>query len=140
MTSRLRSERGEALVEALLLLSGALLPLFALIALAAQLELARLNVDQAARDAARAASQQATQPATLHAAETAVQRAQQQGHSRLVLQLQGTLTPGTTLTASVSTSVALLPGLPLFGSLGTVSIRGQASIPVDRYRSLIARP
>ena len=134
--AKLAAERGEALVEALLLLAGALLPLLALIALAARLELARLRVDQAALDAARAASRQASQAAAESAAAQTLARAQRDGVGRLSLQLDGRLVPGDTLTATVTSHVQLLPGLDLLGRLGAVTVHAQARVPVDRYRSL----
>ena len=133
---RRSSERGEALVEALLLLAGALLPLLALIALTARLELARLAVDQTARDAARAASQAATGAAASAAAQSALRRAQQESANQLTLSLRGTLVRGGAFTASVSSTVNLAGLGSLLGQFGSVRVSGQATVPVDRYRSL----
>jgi hypothetical protein len=129
-------ERGEALVETLLLLAGALLPLLALIALTARLELARLSVDQTARDAARAASQATSGPAASAAAQSALRRAQQHSTNQLTLSLRGQLVRGGAFTATVTSSVDLAALGPLVGALARVRISAQATIPVDRYRSL----
>lgn len=130
------NETGEALVETLLLLAGALLPLLALIALSARLELARLGVDQTARDVARAASQAATAAAASAAAQAALRQAQQEGPNQLTLSLRGQLVRGGAFTATVTSSVELAGLGSLLGRLASVRISGQATIPVDRYRSL----
>jgi len=134
--SRSANESGEALVETLLLLAGALLPLLALIALSARLELARLGVDQTARDAARAASQAATSAGATAAAQSALRRAQQQSPNQLTLTLRGQLVRGGAFTATVTSTVELAGLGSLLGRLASVRISGQATIPVDRYRSL----
>jgi len=130
-------QRGEAIIETLLLLAGALLPLLALIGLTARLELARLGVDQTARDAARAASQAATSTAATAAAQSALRRAQQQSPNPLTLTLRGQLVRGAAFTATVTTTVNLAGGPDSWlGSFASVRISGHATIPVDQYRSL----
>ena len=130
------NQRGEAIIETLLLLAGALLPLLALIGLTARLELARLGVDQTARDAARAASQAATSTAATAAAQSALHRAQQQSPNELTLTLRGQLVRGEAFTATVTSTVNLAGPGSWLGPLASVRISGQATIPVDQYRSL----
>jgi hypothetical protein len=52
---RLRDEKGQGLISALILLAGVLVPLLFLVPLFARLEQGRLAAEQAARDAVRAA-------------------------------------------------------------------------------------
>ena len=132
---RLRREEGQGIVQALLLLAGVLLPLMFLIALFGRIEQGRLAVEQTARDAARAASQAASQPAAEQAANQALARAQEQTGLPLSLNLQGELQRGATFTATTNVEVGLAD-LPFFGRLGTVTLHGQARVPVDQYRSL----
>jgi hypothetical protein len=136
--SRLRrDESGEGLISGLILLAGAMLPLMFLVAIFGRIEGARLTVQQAARDAVRSAVQAPTPAQARADAQAAVGRAQggQRG-GQLRLALDGDLQPGEVMTAGVSTSVAV-GTIPLIGSIGTVSVTGRASAPVDRYRSVL---
>jgi hypothetical protein len=132
---RLQREEGQGIVQALLLLVGVLLPLMFLVALFGRVEQGRLAAEQTARDAVRAASQAGSQPAAEQAANDAVARAQQQTGLPFSLNLHGELQRGAVLTASTSVEVGLVD-LPFFGWLGTVTLHGQARVPVDQYRSL----
>jgi hypothetical protein len=134
---RLRDESGEGLISGLILLAGVMLPLMFLIAVFGRLELAHLMAQQAARDAVRSAVQAPTPVQARTNAQAALARARSgHGGSRLRLALDGELRPGEVMTARVSTSVAL-GHVPLIGSIGTVSVTGRASAPVDRYRSVL---
>jgi len=136
--SRLRrDESGEGLISGLILLAGVMLPLMFLIAVFGHLEVARLTAQQAARDAVRSAVQAPTPAQARANAQDAVRRARGgQGGGQLRLALDGDLQPGEVMTARVSTSVAV-GTIPLIGRIGTVSVTGRASAPVDRYRSVL---
>ena len=133
--ARLPCDCGQGLISSLLLLGGVLIPLLFLVPLFARLELARLAADQAARDAARSAVH-ATGPADAEAAaQAAVARARGATGVPLRLSLGGQFSRGGVLRANVSARVTL-GRLPVLGSFGTVVVHGDASAPVDRYRSL----
>ena len=134
---RLRDERGQGLITALILLAGVLLPLLFLVPLFARLEQGRLAAEQAARDAVRAAVEAPNPDAARAAAATALARARAQTGQPLRLELNGQFARGGVLTARVRTSVALA-SLPLVGRFGTIELDGRASAPVDRYRSLLS--
>lgn len=131
----LRDDTGEGLISGLILLAGAMLPLMFLIAVFGRLEIARLAAQQAARDAVRSAVQAPTPGQARSNAQAAVERAQAGG--RLRLALAGTFQPGDVMTADVTTSVPV-GTIPLIGAIGTVTVSGRASAPVDRYRSILA--
>ena len=133
LVARLGGERGEGLVVAPLLLAGVLLPLLLLVPLFARLELARLAVERAARDAARAAVQASSEAGAQEAARLALARAQDGTHLPLRLTVAGRLMRGETIVARVSAEVPLAH---LLGRVGSVIVQGSATIPVDRYRSL----
>ena len=84
---RLRSERGEGIVSALMLLSGVLIPLIFLVPLLGRLEQGRLATGQAARAAVRAAAESASAGAAQVAAQQ--QLADEQAQTQTPLQLQG---------------------------------------------------
>lgn len=132
---RLRSDNGQGMVQALLLLVGVLLPLLFLVALFGRIEQGRLAAEQTARDAVRAASEAPSQAAAQQAAEDALDRAQQQTGLPLTLSLDGSLERGATLTAATSVQVSLAD-LPFFGRFGTITVHGSARSPVDEYRSI----
>jgi Flp pilus assembly protein TadG len=136
--SRLRrDESGEGLISGLILLAGVMLPLMFLIAIFGHLEASRLAAQQAARDAVRSAVQAPTPAQARTDAQAAVRRARGgQGGGELRLALDGDLEPGEVMTARVSTSVAV-GVIPLIGTIGTVTVSGRASAPVDRYRSVL---
>jgi hypothetical protein len=136
LRSRLCCERGQGLVSGLLLLAGVLLPLLFLVPLFARLEQGRLAAEQAARDAVRAAVQAPTPDAAQAAAQTALARAQGQTGTPLELSLSGTFARGALLHARARAEVPLA-SLPLVGRFGTITVHGDASAPVDRYRSLL---
>ena len=135
LRERLGHEEGQGIVSALLLLSGVLLPLMFLVALFGRIEQGRLAADQTAQQAVRAASLAPTQTAAEQAVETAVAQAREQTGLPLDASLQGNLQRGATLTALATVQVPLTR-LPFFGSLGTITIHGQAQAPVDQYRSI----
>lgn len=135
----LRDESGEGLVSGLLLLAGVLLPLMFLVAVFGRLGSARLDAQQTARDAVRSAVLAPTPAAAEAAASAAVARASTQSGARLRLALDGRFEPGEVMTARVSTSVPV-GSIPLIGDIGTVVVRGRASAPVDRYRSVLDEP
>jgi hypothetical protein len=136
--TRLRSEVGEGLITGLLLIAGVLVPLMFIVPLFGRIETAHLAAQQAARDAVRSATLAPDRAHAHAAAQAAVSAARAQTGVPVHLSLTGRFARGGTVTASTSASVALgtLPGL---GSFGTVAVRGRASAPVDRYRSLPQR-
>jgi Flp pilus assembly protein TadG len=139
LLSRVRAESGQALISGLLLLAGVLIPLLFLVPLFARVEQGRLAAEQAARDAARAAVQAPSSTAAREAAELAVARAQVQTGAPLELTLEGEFGRGSVLRVRVRTAVDLAR-IPLFGSIGSVEVSGDAAAPVDRYRSLLTSP
>ena len=134
---RLGCERGQGIVSALLLLAGVLLPLLFLVPLFARLEQGRLAAEQAARDGVRAAVEAPTADAAEAAARAALARAQAQTRTPLELSLSGEFARGTVLHAHARAEVALV-SVPIIGRFGTIEVEGDASAPVDRYRSLLA--
>lgn len=135
----MRAERGDGLVTGLILTAGVLVPLMFIVPLFARIESAHLAVQQAARDAVRSATL-APDGAQAHAAaQSAASTTRAQTGEPISLTLSGAFARGSVLTANASASVALasLPGL---GSFGTITVTGQASAPVDRYRSLLQGP
>jgi hypothetical protein len=140
MRTRLRclqSESGEGLISGLILIAGVLVPLLFLIPLFARLEQARLAAEQTARDSVRAAVQSPNAAAAQAAATHAVERAQTNTKDRIQLRLQGAFVRGGELEATATVQVPLAT-LPVFGTFGTVTVRGRASAPVDQYRSVIS--
>jgi hypothetical protein len=136
---RVRSESGQALISSLILLTGILIPLLFLVPLFARVEQGRLAAEQAARDAVRAAVQSPSSTAAQVSAEAAVARARAQTGEELQLRLEGEFARASVLRARVRTEVDLAR-IPLFGSIGTVEVSGDAAAPVDRYRSLLGSP
>ncbi len=134
--SRIRSESGQALISGLILLAGVLLPLLFLVPLFARVEQGRLAVEQAARDAVRAAVQAPSATAAEAAAEAAVARGREQTGEPLELTLEGEFSRGSVLRARVRAEVDLA-SIPLFGSIGTIQVSGDAAAPLDRFRSLL---
>jgi hypothetical protein len=136
---RVRSESGQALISSLILLAGVLIPLLFLVPLFARVEQGRLAAEQAARDAVRAAVQSPSATAAEEAAQRAVARARTQTGEPLQLALEGEFARASVLRARVRTEVDLAR-IPLFGSIGTVEVSGDAAAPVDHYRSLLGSP
>jgi hypothetical protein len=134
--ARVRGEDGQALISGLILLAGVLIPLLFLVPLFARVEQGRLAAEQAARDAVRSAVQAPSASAAQAAAAAAVDRAQAQTGEPLELSLNGEFGRGSVLRAVVRAEVDLAR-IPLFGTLGTVEVSGDAAAPVDRYRSLV---
>ena len=91
---RLRDERGQGLISALILLAGVLLPLLFLVPLFARLEQGRLAAEQAARDAVRAAVEAPNPTAAQAAAVNALERARAQTGEPLRLELEGQFARG----------------------------------------------
>jgi hypothetical protein len=133
--ARLRNEVGQGLVSALILLAGVLLPLLFVVPLFARLEQGRLAAEQTARDAVRAAVEAPTPAAAEQAAETAAQRTCADTNQTLRVVLSGQLIRGDTLHADASAEVSLVQ-LPFFGSFGRITVHGEATAPVDQYRSV----
>lgn len=133
----LRRENGQGIVSGLLLLAGVLLSLMFLVPLFARLEQGKLAAAQAARDAVRAAVEAPSADQARQAADDALAREQNQTSIPLGLQLEGTFGRGSVLRAQTSARVSLA-SIPFFGGIGTITIRSEASAPVDSYRSLLA--
>src|SRR5260221_75077 len=72
MSTRLRDERGEGMLSALMLLAGVLIPILFLVPLFGRVEQGRLAAAQAAQEAVRAAAESPSPTAAQHAAEQAV--------------------------------------------------------------------
>jgi hypothetical protein len=137
LLSKLRREEGElGLVSALLLLGGVLLPIMFIVVAFARIEQGRLAAAHAARDAVRAAVEAPTPTDAQQAADDALARARAQSGVPLQLQLQGTFARGAVLHAETSAEIRLA-SLPFIGQLGTITVHGNATAPVDAYRSLI---
>ena len=131
----LRSERGEGIVSALMLLAGALIPLIYLVVVFAQVEQGRLAAGQAAQAAVRAAVEAPDGPAAQAAAEQQLADEQAQTSATLQLQLNGSFARGGVLEADVSGQVAV-GNLPFLGSFGTITVHASARAPIDPYRSI----
>lgn len=136
MSVELRNERGEGMISGLILIAGVLLPLLFVVPLFARLEQGRLIAEQTARDAVRAAVEAPSADSAQQAANAAVERGQTETQEPLQLALKGVFVRGGTLQANTTVRVALA-SLPFFGSLGTIRVHGQASAPIDQYRSLV---
>jgi hypothetical protein len=134
----LRGDRGEGLITGLILLAGVLVPLMFIVPLFGRIESAHLAVQQAARDAVRSATLAPDAARAQAAAQSAASTARAQSGVAMRLTLAGRFSRGSVLRASASASVPLgtLPGL---GAFGTITVRGQASAPVDQYRSLLPK-
>ncbi|HTB50837.1 MAG TPA: hypothetical protein VK701_07655 [Solirubrobacteraceae bacterium] len=134
---RLAEERGEAaIVSGVLLLAGVILPLTFLIVLFARIELAHVDVQQAAHDAVRSAVEAPDSSAAHAAATAALEREQAGSPTPMTLSLNGTYARGEVMTAQVTARVPI-GSLPFLGHIGTIVVRGRASAPVDRYRSIL---
>lgn len=129
-------ERGDGLVDALIILIGVLIPLMFIVPLFGRIESARLAVEQASRDAVRAATLSATPQQANSAAQAAISTTGQESGTTIQGSLTGEFVRGSVLTVDAHTTIkaVALPGLVSFG---TVTISGQASAPVDQYRSLL---
>lgn len=137
LTRRLQEERGEiGLVSALALLAGVLLPVMFIAAAFGRIEQGRLAAAQAARDAVRAAVEAPSGPQAQQAADDAIARARAQMSVPLTLQLDGSFSRGAVIHATTSARISLA-SLPLLGSFGTIVVHGDASAPVDSYRSIL---
>ncbi len=133
---KLRDESGEGLITGLIILAGILIPIMFIVPLFGRIETARLAVQQAARDGVRAATLSATAQQADSAAQTAIETTGQESSTTIQGQLTGEFTRGSVLTVDAHTSIKVV-GLPGLVSFGTVTISGQASAPVDQYRSLL---
>jgi Flp pilus assembly protein TadG len=134
LATRLRDDRGEAaIISGILLLAGVLIPLMFLVVLFGRIELAHVDAQQAARDAVRSAVAAPNPSAARSAAQSAFAREKVAGAS---LSLTGTYARGEVMTAQVTTRVPI-GSLPFLGHFGTIVVRGRASAPVDRYRSIL---
>jgi Flp pilus assembly protein TadG len=135
--TRLRDDRGEAaIVSGILLMAGVLIPLMFMVALFGRIELAHVDVQQASRDAVRSAVEAPDAGAARAAAQAASAREQTEGAPPMTLSLKGTYARGELMTAQVAASVPI-GSLPFLGHFGTIIVRGRASAPVDRYRSIL---
>lgn len=135
---RLRSERGDGIISALMLLAGVLIPLIFLVALVGRLEQGRLAVSQAAQAAVRAAAESPSAAAAQTAAAQQLADEQAQTEAPLQLRLAGTFGRGGSLQATVTGQVAI-GHLPFLGDFGTVTVHATARAPIDQYRSLLAQ-
>ena len=137
LLEKLRREDGElGMLSALALLAGVLLPIMFIVVAFARIENGRLAAAQAARDAVRAAVEAPTASDAQQAADDAIARTQTQTGVALQLQLDGTFARGAVLHAQTSAQIALA-SVPFIGRLGTITVHGNATAPVDTYRSLI---
>lgn len=133
---RLRREEGElGLVSALLLLAGVLLPVMFTVVVFARVEQGRLAAAQAARDAVRAAVDAPSPLQAQQAADDAIARARLQTSVALTYQLDGTFARGADLRVQTNGQIALA-SIPFLGRIGTVTVSGSATAPVDAYRSI----
>jgi hypothetical protein len=130
--TRLRSDTGEGLITGLVLIAGVLVALMFIVPLFGRIETAHLAAQQAARDAVRSATLAPDETRAHAAAHGAVSAARAQTGVPLKLALAGRFARCSTLTASTTATVALgsLPGL---GDVGTITVHGRASAPIDRY-------
>jgi hypothetical protein len=135
LLQRLRDEKGEGIISALLLLGGVLVPLLFLIALVGQVEQGRLAAAQAARAAVRAAVEAPSASAAETVAEQQLATEQSQTGTALQLQLIGSFERGSIIEADVRGQVQV-GRLPLLGGLGTITVHAIARAPIDSYRSL----
>jgi len=134
---RLADERGEAApISLLVILATVILPLMFLVALGARIELAHVDAQQAARDAVRAAVEAPDAAAANADANAAFAREQAGTSTRMIGSLTGTFAPGEVMNAQVTVAVPI-GSLPFLGHIGTVVVHGQATAPVDRYRSFL---
>jgi hypothetical protein len=138
VTRWLRSEGGEGIISALMLLAGVLIPLVFLVALVGRLEQGRLAVSQAAQAAVRAAAESPSGAAAQTAAAQQLADEQAQTESPLRLRLGGTFARGGSLQATVTGQVAI-GHLPLLGDFGTITVHATARAPIDQYRSLLTQ-
>jgi hypothetical protein len=135
---QLRREEGElGLVSALLLLAGVLLPIMFIVVAFARIENGRLAAAQAARDVVRSAVEAPTATDAQQAADDAIARAEMQSGVPLRLRLEGTFARGAVLHVETTAQIALA-SVPFIGQLGTITVHGSATAPVDTYRSLVA--
>lgn len=132
----IREERGDGLIDGLIILIGILIPLMFIVPLFGRIESARLAVQQASQDAVRAATLSATSQQANTAAQAAISTTGQESNTSIQGSLTGQFARGSVLTVSAHTTInaVAIPGLVSFGS---VTISGQASAPVDQYRSLL---
>lgn len=136
IVSRLRCERGEGMVSALMLLGGVLIPLIFLVALFGRIEQGRLAASQAAQAAVRAAVEAPSADAAQAAAEQQLADEQAQTHAALRLELAGSFQRGGIIEADVTGEIPV-GHLPVLGNFGTITVHATARAPVDRYRSLL---
>lgn len=134
-----RGERGSVSLE-LAILAPSLLLLLGVLVLAGRVETSTSAVEQAARAAARDASLTRTADAARAAAATSAQRelaASRCASTQITVDTTGFAAPlGTDASVRVQVVCAVsladlgIPGLP-----GSRAIAGQATSPLDRYRS-----
>lgn len=136
IAARLRGDDGQAIVTALLLLAGVLVPLLFIVPLFSRVETTRLAAEQAARDAVRSAVQAPSPGQATAAARQAVSRASRTSGTRLTFDLSGRFARGEIMLVRVRARVPLADiGGP--HGIGSVPISATARAPVHRYRSLV---
>lgn len=133
---KLRDESGDGLITGLILIAGVLIPLMFIVPLFGRIETARLAAQQAALDAVRAATLAPTAPQANSAAQAAIQTTNQETGTTIHGKLTGQFARGSLLTVNTNTTIKAV-ALPGVVSFATVTISGQASAPVDTYRSLL---
>jgi hypothetical protein len=138
LLARLRGDRGEGIVSALMLLAGVLIPIIFLLPLVGRLEQGRLAASQIARAAVRAAAEAASASGAQAAAQQQLQAEQAQTRTPLELRLSGSFERGGNLQATVSGRVTI-GHLPVLGDFGTITVHATARAPVDQYRSLLTQ-
>lgn len=129
-------ERGDGLIDGLIILIGVLIPLMLIVPLFGRIESARLAVEQASRDGVRAATLSATPEQANSAAQAAISTTAQESGTTIQGTLTGQFARGSILTVDAHTTINAV-AIPGIVSFGTVTITGQASAPVDQYRSLL---
>jgi hypothetical protein len=134
---KLRDESGEGLITGLILIAGVLIPLMFIVPLFGRIETARLAAQQAALDAVRAATLAPSAAQADSAAQAAIQTTSQEAGTTIHGELTGQFARGSLLTVNTNTTIKAV-ALPGVVSVGSVTISGQASAPVDNYRSLLS--
>ncbi|WP_282794107.1 TadE family protein [Streptomyces sp. CC224B] len=126
---------GSATIELVLIIPVLVLMLWFLV-FSGRMTDARLSVEDAAHQAARAASQQRTaSAAAAHAHTTAASALSEAGLTcrPLTVDLNGSVQPGSTLSATVTCRVHL-HDLALLGVPSSLTIEADFAAPVDTYR------
>ncbi|WP_059007934.1 TadE/TadG family type IV pilus assembly protein [Streptomyces specialis] len=134
-------DRGSASAELVLLLPVLILVLYVVVYCERGSD-TRMRLDDAAHQAARAASQARTPGQAADAARaTATAALDEAGVAcqAVTVQLDGTLEPGSTVTATLTCTIGL-QDLAMIPMPGTTTLDARFTAPVDLYRSSTATP